>query len=58
MDGFNAVQKQYLTTCFIIHDHKIILDPFEARENLNHDEYAEDKNYYNGDSDDSDDDDN
>ena len=40
------------------HDHQIILDKTEARENLNHDEYVEDENYYNVDSDDSDDDDN
>ena len=40
------------------HDHQIILDKIEARENLNHDEYVEDENYYNVDSDDSDDDDN
>ena len=38
------------------HDHQIILDNIEARENLNHDEYVEDENYYNVDSDDSDDD--
>ena len=40
------------------HDHQIILDKSEVRENINHDEYAEDENYYNVDSDDSDDDDN
>ena len=40
------------------HDHKIILDKIEARENMNHDEYAEDENYYNVDSDDYDDNDN
>ena len=39
-------------------DHQIILDKIEARENLNRDEYVEDENYYNVDSDDSDDDDN
>ena len=39
------------------HNHKIILDKIEARENINHDEYVEDENYYNVDSDDSDDDD-
>ena len=36
------------------HDHQIILDKVEARENLNHDKYAEDENYYNIYSDDSD----
>ena len=40
------------------HDHHIILDKIEARENLTHYEYMEDGNYYNVDSDDSDDDDN
>ena len=40
------------------HDHQIILDEIEARENLNLDEYVEDENYYKVDSDDSDDDDN
>ena len=39
-------------------DHQIILDKIEARENINHDEYVEDENYYNVESDDSDDDDN
>ena len=40
------------------HDHQIILDKIEVRENLNHDEYVEDENYYNVDSDDFYDDDN
>ena len=40
------------------HNHQILLDKIDARENLNHDEYVEDKNYYNVDSDDYDDDDN
>ena len=40
------------------HNHKIILDKIEGRENLNHEEYVEDENDYNIDSDDSDDDDN
>ena len=35
------------------HDHQIILDKIEAQENVNHDEYVEDKHYYNLDSDDS-----
>ena len=39
-------------------DHQIILDKIKARVNLNHDEYVEDKKYYNVDSDDSDDDNN
>ena len=40
------------------HDHQIILDKIEGIENMNHEEYVEDKNYYNVDSNDSDDDDN
>ena len=40
------------------HNHQIILYKTEARENMNHDEYVEDENYYNVDSDGSDDDDN
>ena len=38
------------------HGHQIILDIIKTRENHNHDEYVEDKNYYNVYSDDSDDD--
>ena len=40
------------------HNHQIILDKIESRENINHDEYLEDENYYNVDSYDSDDNDN
>ena len=40
------------------HNHQIILDKIIARENINHDEYVEDENYYNIDTNDSDDDDN
>ena len=40
------------------HNHQIILDKIESRENLNHDEYVEYENYYNVNSDDSEDDDN
>ena len=39
------------------HNHQIILDKIEVRENINHDEYVEYENYYNVDSDDSSDDD-
>ena len=35
------------------HDHQIILDNIKTKENMNHDEYLEDKNYYNVDSDDN-----
>ena len=41
-----------------VHDNQIILEKIEARENLNHEEYVEDENYFNVDSNDSDDDDN
>ena len=40
------------------HDHQIILDKIESRENLNHDVYVEHENYYNVERDDYDDDDN
>ena len=40
------------------HNHQIILDIFEARENINHNEYVEDEHYYNVDSEYFDDDDN
>ena len=40
------------------HDHQTILNKFQGRENINHDEYVEDENYYNVDSGDYDDDDN
>ena len=34
-----------------VHDHQLILEKIEARENLNHDEYVEEEDYYNFDSD-------
>ena len=52
--GYNDMNPHLLSK----HDNHRILDEIEARENLNHDEYVEDENYYNVDSDDSDDDDN
>ena len=36
------------------HNHQVILENIEARENLNHDEYVKEKDYYNIDSDESD----
>ena len=33
------------------HDHQVILEKIEARQNLNHDEYVEEEHYYNVDSD-------
>ena len=37
-----------------VHNHQVILEKIEARENINHDEYAEEEDYYNIDSDESD----
>ena len=37
-----------------VHNHQVILEKIEARENLNHGEYVEEEDYYNVDSDDSD----
>ena len=53
-EGYNDMDPHVLYE----HDHQIILDKFETRENLNHDVYVEDENGYNVDSDDYDDDDN
>ena len=33
-----------------VHNHQVILEKIEARENLNHDEYVEEEYYYNVDS--------
>ena len=41
-----------------VHNHQVILEKIEARENLNHDEYVKEEDYYNVDSDESDIDDN
>ena len=41
-----------------VHDFQVILGKIEARENLNHDEYVEEEDYYSVDSDKSDIDDN
>ena len=40
------------------HDHQVKLEKIEARENLNHDEYVKEEDYYNVDSDEYDIDDN
>ena len=37
-----------------VHDHQVILGKIEARQNLNHDEYVEEEDYYNVYSDESD----
>ena len=34
-----------------VHNHQVRLEKIEARENLNHDEYVEEEDYYNVDSD-------
>ena len=34
-----------------VHDHQVIQEKIEARENLNHDEYVEEEDYYNVESD-------
>ena len=34
-----------------VHNHQVILETIEARENLNHDEHVEEEDYYNVDSD-------
>ena len=36
------------------YDHQVILEKIESRDNLNHDEYVEEEDYYNVDSDESD----
>ena len=54
LKGYSDINPHLLSE----HNNKIILDKIEARENINHDQYVEDENYYNVDSDDSDDDDN
>ena len=49
----------FMNPCLLSkHNHQIILDKIEARENLNHNKYVEYDNYCNVDSDDFDDDDN
>ena len=49
--------KEYadMNPCLLsVHDHQVISEKIEARENLNHDEYVEKEDYYNVDSDESD----
>ena len=44
-----------MNSCLLsVHNHQVILEKIEARENLNHDEYVEEEDYYNVDSDESD----
>ena len=47
--GYSDMNRHILSE----HDHQILLDKTEARENLNHDEYVECENCYNLDRDDS-----
>ena len=45
----------YINPCLLsVQNHQVILEKIEARENLNHDEYVEEEDYYNVDSDESD----
>ena len=45
----------YTNPCLLsLHNYQVILEKIEAGENLNHDEYVEEEDYYNVDSDDSD----
>ena len=37
-----------------VHNHQVILEKIEVRENINHNEYVEEEYYYNVDSDDYD----
>ena len=37
-----------------VHNHQLILEKIVSRENINHDEYVEEEDYYNDDSDKSD----
>ena len=44
-----------MNACLLsVHDDKVTLGKIEARENINHDEYVEEEDYYNVDSDESD----
>ena len=53
--GCNHINSTSNDPCLLSeHDHQVILENFEARENLNHDEYMEEEDYYNVDSDESD----
>ena len=48
----NHINSQSNDPCLLsIHDHQVILETIEARENLNHDEYAKEEDYYIFDSD-------
>ena len=51
----NHVNSKSNDPCLLsVQDHQVILENFEARENLNYDEYVEEEDYYNVDSDESD----
>ena len=52
--GYAAVNPCLLS----VHKYQVIFESFYARENLNHDEYVEEEDYYNVDSDEYDIDDN
>ena len=47
----NHINSKSNDPCLLsVHDHQVILEKMEARENLNHDEYAEEEDYYNVDA--------
>ena len=56
----NKLQLRYkgyadMNPCLLsVYDHQAILEKIEARENLNHDEYVEEEDYYNVNNDESD----
>ena len=51
----NHINSKSNDPCLLsVHDHQVILEKIEARENLNHNEYVEEEDYYNVDSDESD----
>ena len=48
----NHIESKSNDPCLLSeHDHQVVLGKIEARENINHDEYVEEENYYNIDSD-------
>ena len=51
LDSNHINSKSNEPCLFSEHDHQIILEKIEARENINHDEYVEEEDYYNVDSD-------
>ena len=51
----NHIKSKSNDPCLLLdHDHQVTLEKIEARENLNHDEYVEEEDYYNVNGDESD----